>query len=31
MRYVFTEEKKLPIAALSQTFPDLLMEQIREC
>ena len=28
VRSVFSDEKKLSIAALFQTFPDLLMEQV---
>jgi hypothetical protein len=28
VRSVFSEEKKLSIAALSQTLPDLLIEQV---
>ena len=28
MRSVFNEEKKLSIAALSHTLPDLLIEQV---
>ena len=30
-RSVFSDEKKLSIAALSQTLPDLLMEQVTPC